>query len=162
MYLALHAKIYSSVLYQSTKCPSALQRVSAQLSPHTNTLTEVRGGWGLGLETPRTDPEAIPSKEWKSQSWRLCTEIPSLYDSGNDRIVKVEIRLVASGDRDRVEQEVCGILVSNGPVLYPDQRSVKNLLGFDSWVRKISWRRKWQPTPIFLPGESHEQRSLVG
>lgn len=36
--------------------------------------------------------------------------------------MKVEIRLVASGDRDRVEQEVCGILVSNGPVLYPDQR----------------------------------------
>ena len=27
---------------------------------------------------------------------------------------------------------------------------------------KILWRRKWQPTPVFLPGESHEQRSLVG
>ena len=26
---------------------------------------------------------------------------------------------------------------------------------FDPWVRKISWRRTWQPTPIFLPGESH-------
>jgi len=33
---------------------------------------------------------------------------------------------------------------------------------FDPWVRKIPWRRKWQPTPVFLPGESHEQRSLVG
>ena len=31
---------------------------------------------------------------------------------------------------------------------------------FDPWVRKISWRRAWQPTPIFLPGESHGQRSL--
>ena len=31
-----------------------------------------------------------------------------------------------------------------------------------SWVRKIPWRRKWQPTPVFLPGESHGQRSLVG
>ena len=29
------------------------------------------------------------------------------------------------------------------------------------WVRKMPWRRKWQPTPLFLPGESHEQRSLV-
>ena len=28
--------------------------------------------------------------------------------------------------------------------------------------RKIPWRRKWQPTPVFLPGESHGQRSLVG
>ena len=32
--------------------------------------------------------------------------------------------------------------------------------GFDPWVGKISWRRTWQPTLIFLPGESHEQRSL--
>ena len=33
--------------------------------------------------------------------------------------------------------------------------------GFDSWVRKIPWRRAWQPTPVFLPGESHGQRSLA-
>ena len=35
-------------------------------------------------------------------------------------------------------------------------------LGFDPWVRKIPWRRKWQPTPVFLPGKSHGQRNLVG
>ena len=34
--------------------------------------------------------------------------------------------------------------------------------GFDPWVGKIPWRRKWQPTPIFLPGKSHGQRSLAG
>ena len=34
--------------------------------------------------------------------------------------------------------------------------------GFDSWVRKIPWRREWLPTPVFLPGESHGLRSLVG
>ena len=47
---------------------------------------------------------------------------------------------------------------------------VKNLLanagdmrlGFDPWVRKIPWSRAWQPTPVFLPGESHGQRSLAG
>ena len=33
---------------------------------------------------------------------------------------------------------------------------------FDPWVRKIPWRRKWQPTLVFLPGKSHGQRSLVG
>ena len=32
--------------------------------------------------------------------------------------------------------------------------------GFDPWVGKILWNRKWQPTPAFLPGESHGQRSL--
>ena len=30
-----------------------------------------------------------------------------------------------------------------------------------SWVRKIPWRRAWQPTPLFLPGEFHGQRSLA-
>ena len=34
--------------------------------------------------------------------------------------------------------------------------------GFKSWVRKNSWRRERLPTPVFLPGESHEQRSLAG
>ena len=33
---------------------------------------------------------------------------------------------------------------------------------FDPWDRKIPWRRKWQPTPVFLPRKSHGQRSLVG
>ena len=33
---------------------------------------------------------------------------------------------------------------------------------FDPWVRKILWRRDWQPTPVFLPGEFHGQRSLAG
>ena len=33
---------------------------------------------------------------------------------------------------------------------------------FDPWVRSISWRRKWQPTPVFLPVKSHQQRNLVG
>ena len=33
---------------------------------------------------------------------------------------------------------------------------------FDPWVGKIPWRRKWQPTPAFLPGKFHGQRSLVG
>ena len=33
--------------------------------------------------------------------------------------------------------------------------------GFDPWVRKILWRRTWQSTPVFLPGGSHGQRSLV-
>ena len=34
--------------------------------------------------------------------------------------------------------------------------------GFNPWVRKILWRKAWQPTPVFLPGESHRQRSLEG
>ena len=34
--------------------------------------------------------------------------------------------------------------------------------GLDPWVGKTPWRRPWQPTPVFLPGKSHGQRSLAG
>ena len=49
------------------------------------------------------------------------------------------------------------LVVKNLP---PMQETKKH--GFDSWIRKIPWRRAWQPTPVFLLGESHEQRSLGG
>ena len=47
------------------------------------------------------------------------------------------------------------------------QRAVKNLAecrrrGLYPWVRKIPWRSTWQPTPVFLPGEFHGQKILVG
>ena len=45
-------------------------------------------------------------------------------------------------------------LVKNLPAMQETQ--------VDPWVRKIPWRRKWQPTPVFLPGKSHGQRSLAG
>jgi len=35
-------------------------------------------------------------------------------------------------------------------------------LGFSPWVGKILWSRKWQPTPVFLPGKFNGQRSLAG
>ena len=37
-----------------------------------------------------------------------------------------------------------------------------DICGFHPWVRMMPWRRAWQPTPVFLPGKSHGQRSLVG
>ena len=40
---------------------------------------------------------------------------------------------------------------------------VKNLpVVQETWVGKIPWRREWHPTPVFVPEEFHEQRSLVG
>ena len=50
-----------------------------------------------------------------------------------------------------------GILVKNPPVNAGDIRDV-----FDPWVRKIPWRKKWQSTPVFVPGKFHGQRSLAG
>ena len=47
--------------------------------------------------------------------------------------------------------------VKNLPANAGDERC-----GFDLWVRKVPWIRKWQPTPVFLPGKSFGQRSLAG
>ena len=54
--------------------------------------------------------------------------------------------------------ELCfsgGSVVKNLPANAGDGR-------FHPWVRKILWKRKWQPTPVFLTGEFHAQRSVVG
>ena len=55
----------------------------------------------------------------------------------------------------RLDSQV--VLVVKNPPANGDMRC-----GFDHWVRKIPYRRKWRPTPIFLLGESHAQRSLAG
>ena len=49
-----------------------------------------------------------------------------------------------------------GTVVKNLPAHAGDRRAL------DPWVGKIPWKRKWQPAPVFLLGESHGQRSLEG
>ena len=50
------------------------------------------------------------------------------------------------------------LVVKNLPANAGDVRD----WGFDPWVGKMPWRRKWKPTSVFLPGESQGQRSLAG
>ena len=50
------------------------------------------------------------------------------------------------------------LVVKNPPVNTGDIKRRR----FDLWVRKIPWKRKWQPTPVFLPEKFCGQRSLVG
>ena len=49
------------------------------------------------------------------------------------------------------------IVIKNPPAREVDKRP-----GFDSWAGKIPWRRKWQLSPIFLPGKLHREKSLAG
>ena len=48
------------------------------------------------------------------------------------------------------------IVVKNPPA---NARDIRNV---NPWVGKIPWKRAWQPTPVFLSGESHGERSLAG
>ena len=72
------------------------------------------------------------------------------------------------GWEDPLEKEMaihCNILGASHVVLAVKKLSANAgdmRLKFDPWVGKIPWRRAWQPTPVFLPGESHRQRSLTG
>ena len=50
------------------------------------------------------------------------------------------------------------LAVKNPPVNAGDRRET----GFHPWVGRSLWRRKGQPTPVFLPGEFHRQKSLAG
>ena len=50
------------------------------------------------------------------------------------------------------------LVVKNLSAITEDVRDV----GLIPWVGKIFWRRAWQPIPVFLPRESHGQRSLAG
>ena len=50
-------------------------------------------------------------------------------------------------------QDRASFVAQDGRVLLQCRRP-----GVSPWVRKIPWRREWQPTPVFLPGESHGQR----
>ena len=49
------------------------------------------------------------------------------------------------------------LVVKNTPATVGDMRC-----RFNPWVGEGPWRRKWKPTPVFLPRESHGQRSLAG
>ena len=60
-------------------------------------------------------------------------------------------------DKTDVREEKPGGFPGGSDGTEPSERPL-----FDPWVGKIPWRRRWQPTPVFLPGEFHGQRSLTG
>ena len=80
---------------------------------------------------------------------------------------KMKIRAIMSPSK---ADEQLGIDLHNPlteSMCFPGGTRVKSLSAnagdkFNLWIWKIPWRRKWQPTLVFLPGESHGQRSLAG
>ena len=88
----------------------------------------------------------------------LCvTDSRSIYISGNDPVQMTHISFLFMAEYWVIFH--CGL-----PRWLSSKESACQCRshGFDLWVGKISWRRKWQPTAVFLPGKSHRQRSLAG
>ena len=83
--------------------------------------------------------QAPPSMEFSRQEYWIGLPFPSLGDLPNRGI-----------------EPGCPALQADALPSEPSRP------GFNPWVGKIPWRRKWQPAPVFLPGKSHGQWSLVG
>ena len=105
-------------------------------------------------------PDITTGKTITLTGWTLVGKVMSL-------LLNVLSRLV-------VALEVACLTLSTGFVTYwfglpwwlrdkePACQCRSRRRWFDFWVGKIPWRRKWQPTPVFLPGESHGQSGLTG
>ena len=104
-----------------------------------------------------------------------CKEIKPVYHKGNQNSSRVLSGYQVSGEYFYTLNTIIGLLLGTIPklVCHPHSGFPCSSVGkesacqcrrprFDPWVGKIPWRRKWQPTPVSLPGESHGQRSLVG
>ena len=87
------------------------------------------------------------------------TKVDSLlWSAGERRCCWLPMRIIFSSTLGSIREFPGG---ANGkePACHCRRRKRR---GFDPWVWKIPWRRAWQLTPVFLPGESHGQRGLAG
>ena len=99
-------------------------------------------------------------RDWTCVSYISCTA--TLVPPGKPlKCVyrKILSQSFATSNKTTVMSELCRWLRGE---LSACQCSRPRRRGFDPWVRKIPWSRKWQPIPIFLPGKFHGQRSLAG
>ena len=118
--------------------------------------------WSLGGVDPL---EKEMAAHFSSFAWRIpwTEELGRLQSMGSQRV-----RHDWATETHTWERQVIAfieLLFSRGMA-----QMVKNLprvretwvwSGFDPWIGKISWRKEWQPTPVFLPGEFHGQGSLA-
>ena len=104
------------------------------------------------------------SAKWAGRCWAVLKELPLQADP------KINSCLLNPWDFQELQsafQRTFALFFPGGSVSKESTSNAGDHLqcrrpGFDPWLRKIPWRRKWQPTPVFLPGKSHEQRGLVG
>ena len=102
---------------------------------------------------------------WTWWSWEVeVPEVSKIIDAGKQRVLQriLENSVLISGAQVGTNfalQGTCGNVSPSGKEPACQCRRHKRYR-FHPWVGKIPWRRAWQPTPVFLPGESHGQRSL--
>ena len=97
----------------------------------------------------------------------LFTEQSRRGDLLGERVVLSQRDSIFKGLRREKTWQITGTLTVMAP-WWPSGKDFacqcrqRKRCGFDPWIGKIPWRRAWQSTPVFSPGESHGQKSLVG
>ena len=127
-----------------------LERTLGEVQAQASVALESRAGPAWLVLAPRDEPRGPPA----SPSLPRASSFPP---SGGHSGPRVLLHLHIFG----AHGEVGCPGGSSGKEPACQCRRPKNL-GFSPWVRKIPWRRAWQPTPVFLPGGSQGQRSLEG
>ena len=119
-----------------------------------NSLTDVRG-WYHGTPEEATTDSFSEGWRWLQRGAEVCNGSSREQKFLSRKVMGILGGASLSGWRGRASPR--GSAVENCLQCKSYRRC-----GFDPWVGKILWRRAWQPTPVFLPGESHGQKSLAG
>ena len=100
------------------------------------------------------NPSLAPQLCWAGWGGHLSFAAP--VNSGQwESLLQAQLSILNSWSVDPVT-----LLWESAREMHQELACQWRRLRFDPWVQKIPWRRKWLPTPVFLPGEFHGQRSL--
>ena len=84
-----------------------------------------------------------------------------MAESGEE-LKSLLMRVKQESEKPSLKLSIVKTKIMGFPGCSDDKESACKAPGLDPWVGEIPWRRECQPTPIFLPGEFHGQRNLVG
>ena len=134
--------------------PGVLQSIGSQRVGHNwaTELNNLRWAWENFMAL---SPRALYHKDHLQSAHYMAQEPRS---SSHPRLLSLHCAF-----RDNIQQKNCFYKCLTGLSWWPRGKEPAcqcSTQGFSPWVGKIPWRRKWQPTPVFLPGKSHGQRGL--
>ena len=130
----------------------------APYQPHSS--SHHLGSWYL--KKPHT-PGTLPASRFWSK--KHCNDDPTLHLHQQGYCYSNPTSILRSGTYFGLQLLLIVLMIHHGlPWWLSGKESACQCrrLRFDPWVGKMPWRRGWLPTSVFLPGESHGQRSLVG
>ena len=135
--------------------------------PGTCGTRQTRGTWQVKVEGSARFPVLTRKQKSNKRQNRSCVLVQCGWQAlGHQRTQVHRWEVLAGflgGPVLLVEEELCPCFPGGASGIEPAcQCRRQRRPRFHPWVGKIPWRRAWQPTPAFLPGEFHGQKNLAG